>query len=533
ARVLEGHNRDAAAEDALRQALSINVHQPEAVQHFIALRQRQCKWPVIDGWDGVDDAALWRGISPLSLANLLDDPMLQLARSYRYAIDTIPAAFRTQSVDKKSRGSRLRIGYLSSDLREHAVGFAMTEVIELHDRSTCEVFAYYCGIARSDPTQQRIRRAADAWVDINGMSDDAVADRISSDGVDILVDLNGYTKDARTRIFSFRPAPIAVNWFGFPGSMGTPYHHYIIADDVIVPPGHEHYFSEKVLRLGCYQPNDRSRTIGNAPTRNMEGLPESGVVYCCLNGSQKFTAQIVDAWMEILRRVEPSCLWLLSSGSDEADARLRNYASCHGVDPGRLVFASKKPNPDHLARYALADIFLDTFPYGAHTTASDALWMGVPILTISGGSFASRVCASVLSAAGTPELIMPSVDAYVDAAVQLGKSPSRIDVLKQKLAAGRDTCLLFDTPKLVASLECLYREMWSDYEAGRLPVPDLTNLDLYQEIGIEIALSGGVSGPGQDLDQRYLEGLARHDLNRPVPRDSRLWDGRAERGCLR
>ena len=314
----------------------------------------------------------------------------------------------------------------------------MTDVLETHDRSQFAVYAYYCGINRVDPTQLRIRDSVDSWVDISGMSDEQAAAKIATDEVDILVDLNGYTKDARTRIFAFRPAPIVVNWFGFPGTMATPYHHYIIADEHVIPPGSEIYYSEKVLRLACYQPNDRKRQVSDRrPTRSEEGLPETAVVYCCLNGAQKIIPSVFDSWMTILRETPGSVLWLLGDG-DDMEARLKGVAESGGVSPERLVFARKKANPEHLARYVLADLFLDTFPYGAHTTAADAIWMGVPVLTTPGKSFASRVCASLAHAAGIGELVCPNPESYVARAIELGRDSGQLLKFKQRLAAKRN-----------------------------------------------------------------------------------------------
>ena len=527
-RVLESAGSDAAAEDALKQSLEINSDQAEVVQHWIALRQRQCKWPVIEGSEHIEARALIRHISPLSLANLADDPMFQLGRAYRYAKNTIGAppsaglSMRT-SAERRER-KKLRIGYVSSDLREHAVGFGMTDVLETHDRQHFEIFAYYCGIARTDPTQVRIKNSVDHWADIRTLSDQEAASKIAEDGIDILVDLNGYTKDARTKIFALRPAPVIVNWFGFPGTMGTPYHQYLIADPYIVPESNELYYSERVVRLPCYQPNDRKRPVsGRSPARKDEGLPEDAFVYCCLNGMQKITPAVFQCWLRILSEVKGSVLWLLT-GADNTNARLRQQAEQQGISQERLIFAQKKPNPEHLARYPLADLFLDTYPYGAHTTAADALWMGVPVLTVPGRSFASRVCASVVSAAGMGDMACPSAEAYVARAIEFGKHREKIAAAKGRLAAGRDTCLLFDTPKLTRHLEDLFRRMWADLQRGSLPVPQLTNLDIYCDVGAELNLEtqGALSEEAYRL--RYEEKFKiRHEIY-PLKPDVRLWN---------
>jgi predicted O-linked N-acetylglucosamine transferase (SPINDLY family) len=525
-RVLENAHCDAPAEDALRQALDLNLDQPEAVQHWIALRQRQCKWPVLEGWDGVPAKKLFANISPLSAAIMVDDPMFQLARGHRYARDTvgIPETVIAPPV-RPREGRKLRIGYVSSDLREHAVGFGLAEVMELHDRQRYEIHAYYCGISRTDPTQARIQANVDAWTDINQLNDDAAAERIATDGIDILIDLNGFTRDARTAVFARRPAPVIANWFGFPGTMGTPYHNYIIADPVVIPEGDEIFYSEKVLRLECYQPNDRRRPVAERiPTRAEEGLPEDAFVYCCLNGSQKITPAVFGLWMQILHRVPKSVLWLLTSSPD-INARLRQMAERHGIAGSRLVFAEKKPNPLHLARYRLADLFVDTHPYGAHTTAADALWMGVPMVTIPGASFASRVCADVVQAAGLPELVCATPGDYVARAVELGLDRGKAAALSRSLLASRTTSLLFDTTRLVRRLESLFDEMWADAEAGRIPVPDLTNLEVYSEIGTELCLAPGDGlAPGAS-PERYRERLRVWNRVYPLKADGRLWDG--------
>ncbi len=375
----------------------------------------------------------------------------------------------------------------------------MTDVLETHDRQQFEIFAYYCGIARTDPTQARIKSCVDSWLDIRSMSDQQAAAKIAEDGIDILVDLNGYTKDARTKIFALRPAPVIVNWFGFPGTMGTPYHHYLIADPFIVPEDSELYFSERVVRLPCYQPNDRKRPVSaRAPARKDERLPEDAFVYCCLNGMQKITPAVFQSWLRILSEVEGSVLWLLT-GAGRTNTRLRQLAEQQGIASDRLIFAEKKPNPEHLARYPLADLFLDTFPYGAHTTAADALWMGVPVLTVPGRGFASRVCGSVVSAAGMSELVCDDAEAYVARAIELGRDRAKLAAAKRKLAAGRDTCLLFDTPRLTRHLEDLYRGMWADYQAGTLPAPQLANLDVYCDAGAELNLESPSCAVGRGL----------------------------------
>ena len=442
-RVLENGQSDGPAEDALKQCLDISPGHPEVIQHWIGLRQRQCKWPAVVAIEHNTRESLTAGISPLSLANLCDDPMFQLARAFHFAKQSIgiPKTDQLKHVTEaamRRRPGKLRIGYVSSDLREHAVGFAMTEIAELHDRQNFEIFAYYCGVDRVDPTQTRIRAAVDHWIDINPLTDEQAASKIVEDEIDILVDLNGYTKFARTRIFSLRPAPIIVNWFGFPGTMGTPYHHYLIADPHIIPKHLEIYYSEKVVHLPCYQPNDRKRFVSaNSPARKDAQLPEDAFVYCSFNGTQKLTARTFQRWMTILAQVPDSVLWLLTATND-TNVRLQQCAEQYGINQNRLIFAEKKSNPEHLARYPLADVFIDNFPYGAHTTAADALWMGVPVLTFPGRSFASRVCASVVHAAGIGEMVCATPEEYISLAIELGRDRNKLSAIKSKLIASRE-----------------------------------------------------------------------------------------------
>jgi predicted O-linked N-acetylglucosamine transferase (SPINDLY family) len=529
-RVLEQYQIDENAEDALRLCLDINANQSDVIQHWVSLRQRQCKWPVISPWGQITKEQLLKGISSLSLAAHTDDPMMQLANAVHYCRNHVGYPGRTYegghaALVAKAHPRRRKIGYLSSDLREHAIGFLTAELYEVHDRANVEVFLYYCGHKVTDSLHQRIKAAADHWIDLGGMSDEQAAERMAADGIEILVDVNGYTHSARIKLLAMRPAPIIVNWLGFPGSLGTPSHHYLIADEFIIPRENEIYYAEKVVRLPCYQPNDRKRVISpRRPTRQEVGLPDDATVFCCFNGLHKITPFTWARWMEILKQVPGSVLWLLAS-IDTVSVRLKKQAELAGIDPARIIFAPKAKNPDHLARYPLADLFLDTTPYGAHTTSSDALWMGVPVLTYAGRSFASRVCGSLLKSAGLPELICSTPERYMSVAIELGKNRAALQALRNKLAAQRDTCVLFNTPLLAKSLEGLYAEMWSDYVNGRLPRPDLTNLDIYNDIGCELDDPKVELAAIPNYREVYKVKLAeRHRFSFMRP-DGRLWDG--------
>ncbi|MFD2233326.1 tetratricopeptide repeat protein [Phaeospirillum tilakii] len=525
ARTLETAAQDDSAEEMLRQSLEIDPSQREVAQHYIALRQRQCEWPVMVPWERVGHDTLMRGLSPLSAAALADDPLLHLAVAAHYNKVDVgdPQAPITAWPRAAAHQGPLRIGYLSSDLREHAVGQLMAEVPVLHDRARVELFAYYCGPHSSDPMHDAFKTAFDHWLDINALDDATVARRMVEDGIQILVDLNGYTREARHRLLALRPAPVIVNWLGYPGTLASPYHHYLIADAWIIPPEDEIHYSEKVVRLPCYQPNNRQRRAApHRPGRAELGLPEQGLVYCCFNGSHKITRFMFERWLLILSQVPDSVLWLLG-GSEGAQQRLRDHAAAHGIDPARLVFADKRVNAEHLARYPAADLFLDTSPYGAHTTASDALWMGVPVLTLAGRSFAARVCGSLVRAAGLPELVCDDATAYVEQAIALGRDRARLQALRDRLVAGRDQCVLFDTPALVAALEARYHEMWADCQAGRLPRPDLANLDVYLEIGAATHYDETDLQTVEDYHGWWRDRLRRRHRVRPIAADARLF----------
>jgi predicted O-linked N-acetylglucosamine transferase (SPINDLY family) len=523
ARALEGANQDDAAENMLRQSLDIDCHQSEVIQHYVALRQRQCEWPVLLPSQRVTHGHLMDGMSPLSAAALSDDPLFQLALACHYNKMDVgtPAEAMLSWPRCPTTTAPLRVGYLSSDLREHAVGFLMTEVFGLHDRSKVEVFAYYCGPEAQDTLHASFKASVDHWTCISNLDDAAAAQRIAEDGIQILVDLNGYTREARLKLIALRPAPIIVNWLGYPGTMGSPYHHYIIADDWIIPETHEIYYSERVVRLPCYQPSARKRNVANQrPSRSEVGLPEDAMVYCCFNGTHKISRFTFERWMMVLARVSGSVLWLLGS-TNGANERLRDYAAGLGIARERVIFADKLTNPFHLARYTLADLFLDTTPYGAHTTASDALWMGVPVLTLSGRSFASRVCGSLARAAGIPELVCTSAEAFVDRAVQFGNDRILLQPYRDRLRMGRESCILFDTRSLVHHLEVLYGRMWSDLQNGSLPKPELANLEAYLEVGRQVNHDEIEVQLIQDYHGWWLNTLTQRHRLRPLVPDRR------------
>lgn len=529
-RVLEGAGKLEEAEAALWQAMELQPHRTEAAQHWISLRMRQVKWPVITPNIHISSRQFMDAMSSMTIACYADDPLFQLAKAHRYCTATVgrpdTRGFVRKPVRQKSgTGQRLRIGYVSSDLRQHAVGFALSEVLELHDKSQVEIFAYYCGDpAPIDHTQARIKQAVDHWRDITKLSDVDAARQIVADDIDVLIDVNGYTKHARTKIFAYRPAPVIVNFCGYPGSMASPYHQYMIADDYIVPPENELYYTEKVLRIPCNQPVDRKRAVNPRPTRASIGLPEDAFVFASFNGMQKISASCFSRWMAILLATPGSVLWLLV-GDDSVNERVKQMAQQAGVSPDRLIFAGKVQNPDHLARIGLADLFLDTFPYGAHSTAADAITQGLPVLTVPGKSFASRFCASIVSAAGVPDLICNGPEDYVSKAIAFAKNPASLAAVRQSLQEQRETCALRDMDRLVRRLEELFWQMQGAAERDETPVPDLRNLNVYYEVGAELAAAGIEFESEQAYRQRYLDQLKLMDEHAPLTSDARLWQG--------
>ena len=531
-RVMENAGLLEEAEPYLWQAIELRPDKPETGQHWSAIRQRLCKWPILTPTEHASMRQLIDSISPLSLGSYSDDPIFQLAKAARYNRSLVgrpdTSGFPRKTVAKKTgTGARLRIGYLSSDLRDHAVGFALREVLELHDKTSVEIYAYYCGDpVNNDPTQIRMKAAIDCWREIGQIPDEAAARMIADDDIDILIDVNGYTKHARTRIFAYRPAPVIVNFCGYPGSMGSPFHQYMITDRLVVPEGSEIYYSENVKFIACTQPVDRKRVIAEKPTRAEVGLPEKAFVYACFNGMQKITEATYRQWLQILAATPGSVLWLLTGG-DSADQRLRDIAAAAGIDPQRIIYAPKAGNAKHLARIAVADLFLDTFPYGAHSTAADALTVGLPVLTYPGKTFAARFCHSIVDAAGIPELICRDPEDYVARAIAYARDTKSLKKIRDALAARRDQSVLRDIPGLARRLEEIYWEMQGEAERDETPVPDLRNLDVYYEIGAELVLANLVYQDEQTYRQQYLQKLKALNDFAPIPFDNRLWTAEA------
>lgn len=379
-------------------------------------------------------------------------PMAPLIGTERYAYD------------------KIRLAYISTDLRSHAVGYLIVGVIEHHDKSRFETTAIGIGPDDKSETRARFTAGFDRFIDARDKSDAEVAALLRVLEIDIAIDLNGYTGDGRTRILAQRSAPVQVNYLGFPGTMAAPYIDYLIADRIVIPDENTRHYSEKIAYLpGSYQANDAKRSSsGRVFTRGQAGLPSSGFVFCSFNNSYKIAPDMFAVWMRLLREVPGSVLWLLEDNLYAAE-NLAREAQARGVAAERLVFAPRVSPADHLARQTLADLFLDTLPYNAHTTASDALWMGVPLVTCPGNTFPGRVAASVLTAAGMPELVVDTLAHYEQTALILARSPQILAAVKAKLARNRDTCALFDTARFTRHLEAAYVTMHERHARGLAP----------------------------------------------------------------
>jgi predicted O-linked N-acetylglucosamine transferase (SPINDLY family) len=486
----------AEAKAILHRALAAKPDFPEAVATLLRVLSNTCDWDELPArvaeLRAAAEKALAAGKKPpisSSQANAYDFSMaekLAFARAHSHWLEErqtpVRAAldFRHPEPSSATPGSRhpardsdparLRIGYWSYDLRNHATAHLMRTVFGLHDRARFEVFTYSYGPDDGSDYRAQIAAESDHFVDLREVGDAQAARRIHADGIHILVDLMGYVANCRPEVLALRPAPIQVNYLGYPGTMGADFMDYVVTDRVTTPAADVPFIHEAIVYLPhTYQVTDDQQAIDPHPvTRAGEGLPESGVVYCCFNTLYKIEPTMFGAWMRILAAVPKSVLWLLAK-PPAARENLRREAAAAGVDPGRLVFAEGKHKPLHLARLRLADLFLDTRYYNAHTTTSDALWAGVPVLTWPGDGFPARVAASLLSAIDLPDLIVPSLADYEREAIRLGTDPAALAALKMRLAEHRSTRPLFDTRRWVRDFEWALAAMWARYAAGEAP----------------------------------------------------------------
>ncbi len=455
-------------------------------------RMHLCQW---DDWqmqvealiDRVDQGE--RASAPLPMLSTPAGPATQLRAARAYMQDHCPADRTATIFPARPQGGRLRIGYFSADFRDHAVAHLTARLFECHDRSRFEWFGFAIGRNPPDAMTARIAASFDHFQEAGDLDDDQLVRMAREAGLDIAVDLNGLTGEERISIFARRVAPIQVNYLGYAGSTGCSFMDYVIADATVIPPEDSAHYDEKVVLLpDSFQVNDDTKPIASVlADRASFGLPAEGFVFACFNNSFKITPDVFDIWMRLLLQVPGSVLWLFK-GNDASRASLWREAARRGVAAERLVWAERMPQMAvHLARHAHADLFLDTFYYNAHTTASDALWAGLPVLTMAGTTFASRVSASLLRAVGLPELVTDSPDGYERVALELAWSPPALAALRKRLVQSRDTSPLFDTPLFARRIEAAFEAMWARHCAGLAP----DHLDM-RGIGVGAAMRGAM-----------------------------------------
>ena len=473
--VLNAQGKRIEALAYFERAVALKPDDDLALASWFYEKQHLCDW---DGYREGETRARKGGEPPFSLCTgftLLGISSTAQERLER--IRRLAAQFTLPETDlcprqPPRRHERIRLGYLSADFRQHAVAVLCAGLIEQHDRGEFEVIGYSYGPDDGRPLRRRLVRAFDRFHDIAGLSHRRAAELIHADEVDILVDLTGYTGPCRPMILAHRPAPIQVNYLGYPSTMGADFVDYIIVDQFVVPADQQPFFTEKLVHLPhCYQCNDDKREIAAlARSRAEFRLPEDGFVFCCFNNVYKITPDFFEIWMRLLRAVPGSVLWLMEV-NQLARNNLAREAAARGVEPARIVLAPGLPLAEHLARHRLADLFLDTLPYNAHTTGSDALWAGLPVVTCVGDTFAGRVGGSLLHAAGLPELVTSSPEEYEALALRLARDPSLLGGLRARLAQNRSSCALFDTAGTARNLEAAYRLMQQRRDAGLPPAP--------------------------------------------------------------
>jgi protein O-GlcNAc transferase len=463
-------------------ALGCQPDNPDALSQLAHLLQKTCAWQKLNGLSEELDAATKDALnsgtkpaeSPYINVTRHADPNLNFLVSKSWADDI---SMRISKVncsfspgDRCRRKSKITVGYLSNDFRHHPIAHLTGALFGLHNRNEVKVYGYSYGINDGSWYRERIRRDCDKFVDLRHMSFVDAAKRICEDQVDILVDLMGHTTGNRLEICALRPAPIQVSYLGFPGTSGADFFDYLITDIIVTPERHFPYYSEKIVYMPhCYQINDQTQSISKQRyLRKDFGLPEDKFVFGSFVQAHKIEPVMFDIWMNVLRDVPESVLWLFSPHEMVAN-NLRQAAEKRGILTDRLIFAEKLPKDEHLARHRLANLFLDTRIYNGHTSTSDALWAGVPVVTLLGNHFASRVSASILTALGLPELIVSSLEEYQTLAVRLAHQHEALDEIRQRLIRNRKTAPLFDTPRFVLNLEKAYKQMWDIYLNGEMP----------------------------------------------------------------
>jgi predicted O-linked N-acetylglucosamine transferase (SPINDLY family) len=452
-RVLETKKQFADSLGYLTRSLHLQPDQADVLHHWVFSRQKQCAWPVYLPVEGVTLETMQNATSALAMLSVSDDPLAQLTSARRYVEKKLAPNLPRLAPEVGYGHKKIRIGYCSSDLCLHPVAMLTVQMFELHNRDDFEIFGFCWSPEDGSALRHRVIGAMDHFFRIQDLSDEAAAQLIRSHEIDVLVDLQGQTSGARANILGYRPAPIQITYLGLPATTAIPNIDYVIADAFLIPSEQTRFYSEKPLYMPhVYQVSDRSRPAAEAPTRQSCGLPEDGFIFCSFNNSYKYTPDVFDVWMRLLLRVPGSVLWLLAD-NPWAEENLYQEAQIRGVSSDRLVFANRVSPENYLARYHCADLFLDTFPFNAGTTANDCLWMGCPLLTMAGRSFASRMAGALLTAAGLAELIAYNLTDYEDVAVRLANDSVRCLRLREHLSEVRDHGVLFDTPLFVRSLE--------------------------------------------------------------------------------
>ncbi len=449
-------------------ALSIKKSIDWLAGDLLHLKMRICSWSDLsNSLDEISKKILAneKVINPFKLLPLTDDSLIHKKNCEIYVENKCPKSLILGELPKRLENEKIRIGYFSFDFRMHAVSILIAELFELHDKNKFEIIAFSFGDDDKSHLRSRISNAVNRFIDVRGMTDLDIAKLSRELSIDIAIDLGGHTAGARTNIFAYRAAPIQVSYLGYLGTMGAEYIDYILADTTIIPVDSQKFYVEKVAYLPSYQVNDRRRQISDKQfTRSNLSLPEKGFIFCCFNNNYKILPATFDGWMRILKAVEGSCLFLYAE-NEWVKQNLKKEAFARGVDGERLVFGKHIPIDENLARYKVCDLFLDTFPYNAGTSASDALWAGLPVLTLMGQSFASRMAASVLNAIGLPELIANTQEKYESLAIELAMNPEKLANIKNKLEAAKSTAPLFDTPLFTQNLEAIYIKMIDRYRA--------------------------------------------------------------------
>ncbi|HEY8253413.1 MAG TPA: tetratricopeptide repeat protein [Rhizomicrobium sp.] len=458
ANILRDLGRMAEALAGYEQALAIQPAHLHALNGAAQAALALCDWAKVETLTPrlkQNAAAGPALIQPYVLLGYDDDPLLQRRCAENYVRRTVPP--RATVAGRRYTHDRIRLAYLSADFHQHPTAQLMAELFERHDRARFEVTAVSFGPDDGSPMRARLREAFDHFEDVRGKSDAEVAQWLTARETDIAVDLNGHTHGARTGIFAHRPAPVQVNYLVYPGTMGAPFIDAILADRIVLPLDQQAFCSEKIVHLpDCYQANDATRVLLPAPARAQAGLPAEGFVFCSLNNGWKITRPVFEIWMRLLAQIEGSLLWLLDGPHA---GNLRREASARGVEPSRLIFAPKLPPDRHLARHQLADLFLDTLPYNAHTSCSDALWAGLPVITCYGKAFPGRVAASLLKAIDLPELVTTRLGDYEAKALELAKNPALLAATKQKLLRNRRATALYDSERFRRNIEAAYEKM--------------------------------------------------------------------------